>query len=183
MTAYSLEDAPVNPVTSLNGHRATIADEVPDLSGIPEFSCETCGKELTYSGRGRKPKFCDDHKRSSSSSKSSGSSSNNEKLAAAALDVLVQGNNVGVMILSLAQMYGTASAVSQREEAFRATALEALKADPGMARSILKAGATSGKAMLMMAYGMLAVSVAPVAIQEFKEKRAAARDQEEEVQG
>lgn len=27
-----------------------------------EFTCQTCGKPLTYSGRGRKPKFCEDHK-------------------------------------------------------------------------------------------------------------------------
>lgn len=33
---------------------------LPDLSDGP--SCLTCGRPLTYSGRGRKPKYCDDHK-------------------------------------------------------------------------------------------------------------------------
>lgn len=27
-----------------------------------DLTCEVCGKELTYSGRGRKPKRCDEHK-------------------------------------------------------------------------------------------------------------------------
>lgn len=59
----------------------TITDEITPLSvtdvPIPEetapttddLTCEICGTALTYAGRGRKPKFCDDHKPSGSRSK------------------------------------------------------------------------------------------------------------------
>jgi hypothetical protein len=41
-----------------------IADAPTETS---ELACEVCGEPLTYSGRGRKPKFCEVHKRSKSS--------------------------------------------------------------------------------------------------------------------
>lgn len=37
------------------------ADDVPPVNDF-EHSCEVCGIELTYGGRGRKPKRCADHK-------------------------------------------------------------------------------------------------------------------------
>lgn len=33
-----------------------------DDAGTSEYLCEVCGKALVYSGRGRHPRFCDDHK-------------------------------------------------------------------------------------------------------------------------
>lgn len=40
-----------------------IPPETPPLSfNDTEFSCKVCGKELFYSGRGRHPQYCDDHK-------------------------------------------------------------------------------------------------------------------------
>lgn len=180
MSALSLEDVPVRPV--LNGLPPLMPDETPDVNGVPEYSCEVCGTELHYSGRGRKPKRCDAHKRNTTA-RSAGSSSSNEKLAAAALDILVQANNLCGMGLMLMQMPKTASAIAMREDPFRVQALEALKADPALCRMILKAGATSGKAMLFMAYGMLAISIAPVALEEIKERRAANADSSEDSEG
>lgn len=178
MTAYSLEDVPVRPVPHLNGLPPLTPDDTPDISGVPEYACSECGKELFYSGRGRKPTKCDDHKRTSSA-RSSGSSSNNDKTAAAALEILVQGNNIVAMAAMMGQFFRTASAISDREDAFRVQAMEALKADPALARTIVKAGATSGKAMLLFAYGMLAVSIAPVTLQEIKERRATKAEAED----
>jgi hypothetical protein len=37
------------------------ADSVPPIGDF-EYACEVCGVELKYGGRGRKPKFCADHK-------------------------------------------------------------------------------------------------------------------------
>lgn len=182
MSALSLEDVPVRAVPHINGLPPLIPDDAPDVSGMPEFSCETCGKELHYGGRGRKPKYCDEHKRSTTT-RSSGGTTSNEKLASAALDILVQANNLCGMGLMLMQMPRTASAIAMREDPFRVQALEALKADPALCKMILKAGATSGKAMLFMAYGMLAISIAPVAFEEIKERRAAKADSSEDSEG
>lgn len=44
----------------------SFVDDVPE-KGNPvsssDFQCEVCGTDLVYSGRGRKPKRCDEHKR------------------------------------------------------------------------------------------------------------------------
>jgi hypothetical protein len=39
-----------------------VADELPGA----DFTCQVCGKGLEYSGRGRHPKFCDEHRGSKS---------------------------------------------------------------------------------------------------------------------
>jgi hypothetical protein len=39
------------------------------------FRCEVCGTALEYSGRGRHPKFCDEHRKNKTSAGSSGSGS------------------------------------------------------------------------------------------------------------
>lgn len=50
-------------------------DTVPE-QGNPvtsdDLACVTCGKPLIYSGHGRKPKYCDEHKRATSAPKKSG---------------------------------------------------------------------------------------------------------------
>jgi hypothetical protein len=47
----------------------TFLDNVPE-SGNPGpsdiLACETCGEPLTYGGRGRKPRFCPEHRRNKS---------------------------------------------------------------------------------------------------------------------
>lgn len=44
------------------------SDDVPPVSDF-EYSCEVCGVELTYGGRGRKPKRCAEHKTGARSGK------------------------------------------------------------------------------------------------------------------
>ena len=70
-------------------------DEVPEKGNpvnAPEYTCITCGTELFYGGRGRKPKYCDEHKpnRSSSSSTKRTSSAVVER-AILELDALYSG--------------------------------------------------------------------------------------------
>lgn len=79
----------------------------------------------------------------------------------------------GLVGLSLA-MFGmplTATALADANNDFQNMATEALLADPSLCRKILSAGATSGKAGLVMAYAMLGVSVAPAMMGEIKDKR------------
>jgi hypothetical protein len=66
----------------------------------------------------------------------------------------------------------TAAALATANEGFEESAYQALLTDPKLCQLILKAGATSGKVSLVIAYGMLAVAVAPVAVAEFREKQA-----------
>lgn len=52
-----------NDQFDINVSSDSLPPEVPPLShNDAEYSCQVCGLELFYSGRGRHPKFCDEHK-------------------------------------------------------------------------------------------------------------------------
>lgn len=141
-----------------------------------ELVCATCGKELEYSGRGRKPRFCDEHKRSSSgTSKVARSSGKNETMAAQAATVLSQFNGLIAIGLMMTGLPLTAQALETAKDAFREQAYNALLTDPDLCKLILKGGTGSGKVALAIAYGMLGTSVVPVGIMEFQSRREAAR--------
>lgn len=138
------------------------------------LSCETCGKTLVYSGRGRKPKYCDEHKRSSSpTTKRSGSNTPNEKLATQATEALVQINRLTGLGARLAGLETTQEMIMFCEDTFRTQAYEALLTDPNLCKQILAAGAVSAKFSLATAYAMLLGQVIPVAYMELKAKREA----------
>ena len=146
-------------------------DETPTLEGV-ENPCEICGKETRKPGaRGRAPRFCDEHKQS----KSTGNrvKGTNAQLAAQATEALMQVNamvSVGAMVVGY---YETASAISDeaRAETFRAQVYSALLTDPALCRSILRAGTTSGKLSLIIAYAMFGMSIFPVTVNEYRDKR------------
>lgn len=139
-----------------------------------EYSCQTCGKELFYSGRGRKPRYCDEHKKSrSGSNATSNGKSTSTALGKQAAMALCQVNGLLATVMLLApepyRLPNTASALAQANDAFMEQAAAALSTDPKLARLILKGGGASGKVSLLIAYGMLAGAVVPVAITEYKE--------------
>ena len=149
-------------------------DVPPDDESPPtpfEYACETCGKELHYGGRGRKPKYCDEHKRGGSTTprKNLGK---NDVLAAQATEALCQMNSISAIGLMMFGLPTTASAINNAHDSFREQAYNALLTDPDLCRKILKGGTGSGKIALVIAYGMLGAAVVPVAHMEIKEKRA-----------
>jgi hypothetical protein len=172
-------------MTILDFQSTPIPDDVttPDVKPETQFeySCEVCGKELFYSGRGRKPKYCDEHKKGNKGAKRA--TGTNAQLAAQATEALVQINNlvcVGSMVIGY---HETAGAISDREAVFREQVYSALLTDAALCRSILRAGTTSGKISLAIAYAMLAASIVPVSIMEYKDKAETKRNAELEAQG
>lgn len=149
-------------------------DEKPASSY--EYACETCGTELSYGGRGRKPKFCEDHKpnraKGDGTHRSRTSTGKNAQLAAQATAVLLQINGYVAMGLMLASMRETASALGGAQDGFESTTYEALLTDPDLCKTILKAGTTSGKVALAISYLMLGAAVVPVGIVEYKQIKA-----------
>lgn len=152
------------------------SDEAPETSH--ELSCEVCGKELHYAGRGRKPKRCDEHKKGGGTTRRSRSENigKNEQLAAQAAEALVQVNTLAEMGARFGKMEYTAEALSTAKEAFREQVFEALKTDPELCKLILRGGVQSARIQLLIAYGMLASVVVPVAAMEIKAKREAAKE-------
>lgn len=157
----------------------TFSDEkVPDESAVADdtLRCEECGKPIQYSGRGRKPKRCEEHRKSGGTKSPRKSLGSNETLAAQATEALIQANGLLALGLMFAHMPVTASSLKEAEDGFREQAYNALLTDPALCKTILKAGTTGGRTSLIIAYGMLAGAVVPVGLMEFKANRAEAAE-------
>ncbi len=154
-------------------------DIAPTDSGV-EYPCTVCRKEAgPYKGKGRKPTKCPDHKTGSGTgTKRSG---NNHVLAQQAAAALAQINSIGVVVLMTTSFDQTASTIADRNEAFEAAAYNALITDPALCRQILRAGTSSAKVSLMVAYAMLAASVYPALREEVRDKRAARLEASEDA--
>jgi hypothetical protein len=143
-----------------------------------KYPCEICGQECEYSGRGRPPTKCAEHKSTKSSGKKRASGlGSNATLAAQAAEALVQFNGLVAILLMLAQMPMTVDAIETAKDGFREAAYEALLTDPALCKTILKGGTASGKIALLIAYGMFAGAVGPVAYMEYKEKARIRREE------
>ena len=151
-----------------------ITDVAPETTH--EYSCEVCGIELKYGGRGRHPTRCDDHKKTASKGTRSSTriKGTNEQLAAQATEVLVQTNmftSLGVRMVGLPL---TAQSIMDAEDDFRRHTYEALLLDAKLCKRILTIGGQSAALALFISYGALVATVAPIATAEFRAKREAA---------
>lgn len=106
-----------------------------------------------------------------------------DKTAKTAASMLARINTFVGLSLFAFGMETSRDALLSGNDTFEDMAYEALLTDPVLARKILSAGATSGKAQLAMAYVMLGGSVAPVAYSELKAKRAESNDAEYSASG
>lgn len=142
-----------------------------DVSPHDGPACIVCGEPLDYSGRGRKPKYCAEHKKGTTRTGVKSSTAKNERLAAQATDALMQMNGLASLVFMLSGMPMTAQAVNGAEEGLREQVHAALITDPELATKILSAGTHSAKISLVIAYGMFAAAVVPVGVMEFKQNK------------
>lgn len=152
-------------------------DSIPgDVTGI-EYPRVECGKEAgPYSGRGRKPKYCDDCKAKRGTRTTSGpktTTGKNKALAAQAADTLAQYNGIVALGCMLTPYPNTGQAISTANDTFREQAYNALLTDPKLAAQIANGGSISGPALLVIAYLSMLGAVAPVAVMEYKANKAA----------
>ena len=121
------------------------------------FSCEVCGIPLVYSGRGRHPKYCDEHKTSKTPSRKSG-------------------KNVDTLILQIGEMYMASGALLSM---FEATASDSMlvsasastlaeswrpliERDPAVRKFWEKMTTGGGWGAVIMAHGSLAIGIMTV---------------------
>jgi hypothetical protein len=154
-------------------------DSIPVVADV-EYPCEVCGNESgPYSGRGRKPKRCGNHKRQKASNvKVTGATSN---LAAQAAKTLVQVNGLLSLMAAALRLFGTSSAIAGYQDTFEQQAYSALLTDPVLCRTIVQAGGRSSKLALGMCYVGMGMAVGPIAAEEVKALKAArdaAREEE-----
>ena len=151
-----------------------VVDEVPlttpELDAV-EYPCTVCGKESgPYSGRGRKPTKCSEHKVAKGGrAKTTGK---NATLAAQATDTLAQCNELVAFVALVARYENTSEQIKLANTVFRESAYSALLTDPDLCQTIIRTGGITGKGALIISYAMLASAVVPTAIVEFKMHRA-----------
>lgn len=164
-------------MSDLTFSAAAVPDEADaplpeDVSPGSEFHCLTCGKPLEYAGRGRKPKYCAEHRRGGARKQTKASTVKNERLASQATDALMQINGLAAFLAHLTGLPMTAEAINNAEPGLREQVHNALITDPDLCAAILKGGTQSARVSLILAYGMFGISVAPVAALEIKARKA-----------
>lgn len=144
-------------------------DVIPETDTV-EYPCVICGREAgPYSGRGRKPRYCPDHKKST---KSVGRKApKNDALAAQAADALVQVNRMAAFGATVIGYEDTGDALRSAQDEFRNAAHAALVTDEELCRAILRGGALSARLSLLLTYGMMISVVGPVAVHEYRTRR------------
>jgi len=158
-----------------------VADTIPpDAEPTPqaEFTCQVCGVPLHYGGRGRKPLFCDEHKKTKAKGVARTGGVKNNALAGQAADILMTSNSFIAFLARMAQLENTAEQIDIANPEFRDAAYRALLNDPELARAICRGGGMTGKMALIMAYAMFSMSVVPVAYFEIKAIRVARESDE-----
>lgn len=155
------------------------------VSSDSGYACEVCGTPLTYSGRGRPPKRCDDHKKSTSSSSNASSRSTGRRAsrdveaAMAALDAGHTALSFGLMLMSptAAQAWETnRPGLNARNEAI-------LTGDPALAKRIASIAAKGGGTALVLNHLIAIVPVLGIVRAEARERRFARMDAQVDMQG
>jgi len=145
-------------------------DTIPETDTV-EYPCTVCGREAgPYSGRGRKPKFCPEHKKTTGKV-GSRKAPKNDALAAQAADALVQVNRMAAFGATVIGYEDTGHALRSAQDEFRNAAHAALVTDEELCRAILRGGALSARMSLILSYGMMLTVVGPVAVHEYRQRR------------
>lgn len=147
----------------------------PDFQEYPamsdELTCEECGKPLTYAGRGRKPRFCEEHKPGRKSS--SGSSGNVKRTrpdvdqAISTLDGLYTGVSMALMATSprgLAKWEAQRPLLIEQDRGI-------LIADKALCRRINDMASAGGTGAFIIAHIMAAFPVAMIVREDVTVRR------------
>lgn len=135
-----------------------IADAPPSFSIVTapsnddDLTCEVCGTPLVYGGRGRKPKRCDEHKKSGART-STGTRRSSTRDVDAALAAL-EGFET---ILQFGLMWASPHAAADfetRRESLTARNQKILEADPALAKRLSSAASKGGGFALVLSYGI-----------------------------
>ncbi|HXK36073.1 MAG TPA: hypothetical protein VJ553_00640, partial [Candidatus Paceibacterota bacterium] len=148
----------------------------------PEFTCQFpgCGNELTYGGRGPKPKYCADHKKSkktSTGSKPRGTAQS-EALASQATDLIIGLTDIAAIGFMLVGYHETESEISDAQDDLRGQMYSSLLANPARAKRIITLLGGVTDATLIVALLGFGIRVGSSAVNEYREKKASREGEE-----
>lgn len=148
--------------------------EVPESSTqeAAEFTCVVCGKPLTYSGRGRKPKYCEEHKRGSSGASKIGGSTRGSADAKAAANTLDMGYTALTVLLQMVGATQAREALQASLPGLREQNLQFLTQDKELAKKINAMGKTGGRYAFFAAQATVLGPVLVIGTQEVSTRLA-----------
>lgn len=158
---------------------------IPDMTiiesdahpGEDTITCTVCHAPLEYSGRGRRPTKCAEHKtKNTAAANSSKRSVKNTALAEQAAQALCNANSMLAMGFAVVGMPESAGVITDGHEPFYAVVYDALLADANLCRMILRGGTGMSVVTIIVAYGMLGMKVYPTAKAELTAKRDGAEN-------
>jgi hypothetical protein len=146
----------------------------PDEPTSKDRTCVICGTPITYSGRGKPPIYCDDHKtRSRTTSSATPARSGNKDVdsACAALHGVYES-----MLYPFQLMSPRAGAAwAEQIEGLDARNRVILSGDPKLARRIVESAAKGGATALVVSHAIAVIPVTLIVTADIRERRAEAR--------
>jgi hypothetical protein len=159
---------------------------IPDAPDAPkDIACTVCGKDISYlySGRGRKPKYCEEHKPArAASSLGSARSVKGTGAVKQAVTNLENLYNLMGMGLYMAGAKDAASSLAQSVPGLSEANRQYLETDPALVKMLNNAGTTGGRTMFFITNAMTLGPVAVLAYQELTAKREARQAEYEDAQ-
>ena len=151
---------------------------IPDLKASDSLTCETCGVPIEYAGRGRKPRFCAEHRKGGAASTASGTGAGRGSATAAATraaETLDDAYNGLSMLLLMFGLTDAASDLSASLPALKERNRRFLAADPKLAKAIAKFGEGGGRAAFIASNVMVLAPVGMTVGREIAARLAARR--------
>lgn len=146
-------------------------DEAPPATGP---TCETCGVELVYAGRGRPPRRCPEHRKERTKTRITDApiptAPTSLGVAGKAARVLGSYNGIVAIGLHIAGLPETSKYIVQCNPTFEEQVAAALASDEKLAKRILGSGQTTALAGLAFAYGPLAFTAVMMARAELRKR-------------
>lgn len=142
-----------------------IDDPGPVASGDgSRFTCETCGEPLSYSGRGRYPRFCDEHKPGKGSSNSGGTrKGRGEGNIEASMDQLYTMLGQGLVLIGSATgdkaLVGDGELIDDRSEVLAHEWAVLARNDPKVRKALASLSTGSAWGGVVITHAMLAVAM------------------------
>ncbi len=148
------------------------ADEATETVTDSGLYCETCGKPIPYAGRGRKPRYCDEHRKGTRASTNMRTprASGSVDQAVGTLDNIYATLTAGFMMFGLND---SASSLAGSREYLASQNKMFLDKDPALVKAINKAGAAGGRVGFFAVQIMTLGPVIGLAMTEIRARRSA----------
>lgn len=145
-------------VSELLNETASQPMDIPPPASDFDYACETCGKELTYGGRGRKPRFCAEHKKNAAQRPAMPRVSRSQKWQQPLAEALTaQFAAIGMIVYTFEQFDGTA--IMQGSPALSGSLVAVAETNDGVRRALETLVQTGAWAQVAMSVAAIALPI------------------------